>query len=299
MRRFLYSLILAGVVTAGLPIPGLQLGSALAQTTKDDATPGAITVLPARIAAFAEIMQIGPMVEVMHQEGVDYGMALETDMLGGKAGAGWPAEVSQIYDAGKMRAGIEAGLLRQYQSDAAGLAEAEAFFGSDQGQRILMLEVEARRAMLDAAAKDAAELGAQQMTEDRDPRMDLLTRFADVNDLIEMNVAGAMTSNLAFYQGMASEGAFDGELTEDQMMSDVWEQEPQVRADSTKWLMSFLTLAYEPLSDEDLEAYIAYSETPSGQRLNAALFGAFDEVFSTISRDLGAAAAREMRGSDI
>lgn len=299
MRRFLSSLILAGVVMAALPVPGLLSGPAQAQTSRDDATEDSTTVLPARIAAFARIMQIGPMVDVMRKEGVDYGLALETDMFGGKAGAGWPAEVSRIYDADKMRAGIEAGLLRQYQSDAAGLDEAEAFFGSDQGQRILMLEVEARRAMLDDAAKDAAELGAQQMTEDRDPRMDLLTRFAEVNDLIEMNVAGAMTSNLAFYQGMASEGAFDGELTEDQMMSDVWEQEPQVRADSTTWLMSFLTLAYEPLSDEDLEAYIAYSETPSGQRLNAALFGAFDEVFRTISRDLGAAAAREMRGSDI
>jgi Uncharacterized protein conserved in bacteria (DUF2059) len=291
MAQFLFHIAVAGAIALALPS-----GRAQAQ---DAATSMSSVVQPERISAFVETMQIAAMAEVMRSEGLDYGTSLESDMFGGNAGTGWQGAVSAIYDATKMTTGIESALARAFAEDEAALADAEAFFGSELGQRVLGLEVSARRAMLDDAAKDAAELAVTRMVEDRAPRMDLIRRFGEVNDLTEMNVAGAMTSNLAFYQGMQSEGAFDGEMTEEQMMSDVWAQEPQVRADSEKWLMSFLTLAYEPLSDADLEAYIAYSETPSGKRLNAAMFAAFDEVFRTISHDLGAAAARQMKGSDI
>jgi Uncharacterized protein conserved in bacteria (DUF2059) len=291
MTQFLFHMLIAGAIVLALPS-----GRAVAQ----DAVPTqSVSVQPDRVAAFVRTMQIPQIAEVMRAEGVKYGTSLETDMFGGKAGAGWQATVSGIYDAARMTAGIEASLLRTFAKDEAALAEAEAFFGSDLGKKVLTLEVDARRAMLDDGAKDAAELNVLKMTEDRDPRLALLKRFAEVNDLTEMNVAGAMTSNLSFYQGMQSEGAFGSEMTEDQMMSDVWAQEPQVRADSEKWLMSFLALAYAPLSDADLNAYITFSETTSGQRFNTALFAAFDDVFRTISHDLGAAAARQMKSSDI
>jgi hypothetical protein len=153
--------------------------------------------------------------------------------------------------------------------------------------------------MLDDATKDAAEMAAQQMVADNDPRMDLLQRFAEVNDLLEMNVAGAMSANLAFYKGLAAEGAFGEDLTEEQMLTDVWNQEAQVRTDSEKWLNSFMALAYQPLSDADVEAYIAFSETAAGQRLNTVIFAAFDETFRQVSFDLGRAAARQMQGNDI
>jgi hypothetical protein len=294
MSHVLSGICLAAAIT--IAMPG---GRVLAEVTAPQDTAPDMAVKPERIAALITTMRIGEMLDVMRSEGLAYGTSLEDDMFGGNAGAGWSGTVGRIYDVAPMQRQIEDVLLQQFASDPAVLGDIEAFFSSDQGQRIVMLEVEARRAMLDDAAKEAAELGATQMTEDRDPRMDLLKRFAEVNDLIEMNVAGAMSSNLAFYRGMADEGAFDKELTEDQMLADVWAQEPQVRADSEKWLMSFLTLAYEPLADEDLEAYIAFSESASGQRLNAALFAAFDQVFRKISRDLGQAAARQMQGQDI
>ena len=294
MSHLLFSLGLAAAIA--LAMPG---GRSIAQTITPETTVPDMAVGQERVSQLIQTMRIGDMLDVMRMEGLDYGASLEADMFGGDAGAGWQGNLGRIYDVSQMQSQIEDVLLQQFASDPATLTDIEAFFSSDQGQRILMLEVEARRAMLDDAAKEAAELRAAQMTEDRDPRMDLLKRFAEVNDLIEMNVAGAMSSNLAFYQGMADEGAFDNNLTEEQMLADVWAQEPQVRADSEKWLMSFLTLAYEPLADTDLEAYIAFSESASGQRLNTALFAAFDQVFRTISRDLGQAAARQMQGQDI
>lgn len=294
MNHVLFSLTIAAVL--GLALPTARASAEVSQSTTEAE---AVAVLSARISQLIQTMQIDDMLGIMRQEGLDYGDTLDDDMFGGSAGAGWSQAVGRIYDAETLRQRIESAMLREYAQDPSGLADTEAFFGSALGQKILALEVEARRTLLDKAAKDAAELRAQMMTDDNDPRMDLLQRFADANDLLDMNVAGAMTSNLAFYKGLAAEGAFDKELTEDQMLSDVWSQELDVRKESEKWLFSFLSLAYAPLSDPELEAYIAFSETPAGQRVNAVLFAAFDEAFRQISFDLGRAAAKQMQGSDI
>jgi hypothetical protein len=83
--------------------------------------------------------------------------------------------------------------------------------------------------------------------------------------------------------------------TEDQLLSDLWAQEPGIRADTVEWIYTFLLLAYSPASDADLEAYIAFSETQSGRQVNHGLFTAFDQVFVAISHALGLAAARQMQ----
>jgi hypothetical protein len=58
-------------------------------------------------------------------------------------------------------------------------------------------------------------------------------------------------------------------------------------------------MAYQPLNDADLEAYIEVSETRAGRVLNRALFAGFDDMYVSISRALGVAAARFMTGQDI
>ena len=83
------------------------------------------------------------------------------------------------------------------------------------------------------------------------------------------------------------------------MLADVWEQEVQIRSETEQWVYSFLLLAYQPLSDEDIEAYIQLSETSEGQVLNTALFAAFDTMYSEISHALGLASARYLSGEDI
>ena len=75
------------------------------------------------------------------------------------------------------------------------------------------------------------------------------------------------------------------------MLAEVWGQEPAIRADTVQWLLAYQTLAYEDLSDADLQAYIDLSRSDAGQAINASLFAAFDTVFNAISHDLGRAAA--------
>jgi len=137
------------------------------------------------------------------------------------------------------------------------------------------------------------------MRVDNDPRIGQLAEFIAANDLLESNVVGALNANFAFYLGLSDGGAFPNPLSQDQMLSEVWSQEGVIREDIEEWLFSFLSLAYQPLSDADLQAYIDISNTPEGQAMNQALFVAFDGIFDEISRELGLAVAQVMAGQDL
>jgi hypothetical protein len=179
------------------------------------------------------------------------------------------------------------------------MAAIAEFFASDLGTRVLGLEIEARRAFLDEAAEDAARVAADRRLSGREPRADQIERFIEVGDLLEMNVAGALSGNLAFMSGMNETGINGVKLPQDEVMEQVWGQEAQLRIDTESWLHAYLGLAYAPLTDAELDAYIAFWETPAGQRLNVALFTAFDATFRGVSEGLGRAAGQAMLGSDI
>ena len=253
-----------------------------------------------RALQLSKTLQIGEILAVMREEGLVYGTKLEPELFPGKGGAGWSSEVSRIYDIAAMQAQFDASLVKALmKEDAAMLDVMEGFFASERGQRILMLEIEARRALLDEATEDAAKVNVAEMEAAGDPRLLLIRKFAEANDLIEMNVAGALNANLAFFKGMAEAGAFDDEMTEDEMLSNVWSQEPDIRNETETWLFPYLALAYQPLSDDDMDAYLAFSDLEEGKVLNAAVFAAFNDLFTSISADLGRAAAKQMRGEDI
>ena len=123
--------------------------------------------------------------------------------------------------------------------------------------------------------------------------------FVDANELVDSNVVGAMNSNYAFYVGLMDGGAFAQDMTEDSILSDVWSQEPEIRADTIDWVYSYLALAYQPISDDDIAVYTALSKTDEGRALNRAIFGAFDTMYTTISMALGQGAAQFMVGEDL
>ncbi|MEL7459713.1 MAG: hypothetical protein AAFX59_08205 [Pseudomonadota bacterium] len=244
-----------------------------------------------------ETMRMDELIEIMQLEGVAYGDELGADMLGNSSGAGWPRVVARIYSVERM----ETEFLTEFERrlEPRHIAPLIAFFGSDQGREITNFEVSARRALLDEDVEATAKQIWQDLEGEIDPRLDIIERFVTVNDLIEANVAGTMNSSLAFYEGLATGDSEALGLTPDRIMSLVWEQETEIRANTREWVYPFLTLAFEPLSDADLEAYIAMSESEAGQALNTALMGAFDVLFVDISRDMGTAAAIYMQGEDI
>lgn len=252
---------------------------------------------PAKGAALFDALGLPEMIEIMREEGLDYGEEIATDLLSERTNAAWGAKVSDIYDVGRMRTGVAAAL-------DAGLADADVdamldFFTSEPGTDIIALEVSARRALLDDAVDTAAKENAAILLADQTPRASMVQEFVTINNLIDTNVIGAMNANFAFYSGLQDGGAFDRDLTEDQILTDVYNQEADIRRNTGEWVYAFLLLAYQPLSDEDLQAYISFSRTKPGQDLNTAMFTAFDQMFVTISRELGRASAEYMAGQDI
>lgn len=278
-------LLLAGLLA--LPLP------ALAETL---AEPPAAEV---SVATLAELMQLPALFEVLRQEGLSYGETLEKDMFPGGGGPGWKAAVDKLYDDKTLLADFTAVLDAELAKDPATLAEIIAFYQTDTGHRVAGLEVEARRAFLDEANEEAARVAAEDRAAARDPKVKLLERFITAGDMVEMNVAGALSGNLAFMQGMSKAGAYGQPMPEADLMGEVWGQESQIRDDTTSWLHAYLGLAYEPLSEREMQDYIDFMESPAGQHLNAALFLAFDQVFRQLSYDLGLAAGTAMQGQDI
>jgi len=243
------------------------------------------------------LLKIPEIIQIMREEGLKSGGELFSEMQPGRDDTEWSKELDEIYNTETMIATFNA-----HFEDTMGstdLAPLITFFGSERGRKIIQLELSGREALLDEAIGDLSKDALQTAVANDDPRLKLIERYSDVNGLVETNVEGALNSNFAFFRGMQDAGPKDRRISEEQMLFEVWSQEPQIRADTQEWVFSYLLMAYGPLSDEDLEAYIALSETEEGQAMNNALFIAFDVVFTDISYALGQGIGRFDLGEDI
>jgi hypothetical protein len=250
-----------------------------------------------RIGPLYEALGLPSLLEIMREEGIGYGRELERDLFPGRGRSAWEATVGEIYALKRMEAEVAGGLDARLTD--AEIAVIRAFFDTEAGARIVALETAARRAMLDEDVEVAAHDGWLAIEAEDGPRWALLSEFAEVNDLVESNVAGAMTSNYEFYMGLVDGKAFDFQMTEGEVLADVWSQEQSIREETVDWVFSFTSLAYQPLSDAEFRDYVSFTATPAGQALNAALFTAFNDMFAGISRDLGLGAAHYLAGQDI
>jgi hypothetical protein len=253
----------------------------------------------ADVSAIAEALRLDELFLVLRDEGVDFGNQLETDMFPGGGGPRWREAVGAIYDPQALQTRFVAVLEAELATDPETLADILAFYRTDLGQRVVGLEIDAREAFLDTAQEEAARVAAEDRFAARDPKVKLIDRFIAAGDMVEMNVAGALSANLAFMTGMSETGAYGPALPAEDMMADVWGQEDQIRADTTSWLQAYLGLAYAPLTEAELSSYTDFMESPAGKRLNAALFMAFDQTFRQVSHDLGRAAGLASLGRDI
>lgn len=254
--------------------------------------------VPARAEPVGDLMRalrIDSMLQIMRSEGLAYGGELAGDLLPGGGTRAWTVQLDEIYDVDRMR-----GLVSRGMSGVLDDADSDplvSFFTSDLGTRIIGLELAAREAMIDDAVEEAARETYRQRKGGDDPRLAQIARFIEVNDLLEANVAGALNASFRFYLGLVDGGGL--EMSESEILADVWAQEAETREDTLEWLNAFLLLAYEPLSDDELEAYITLSETAQGRVLNRALFSGFNAMYDEISYALGLAAARQMQQQEL
>lgn len=252
---------------------------------------------PSKLAELADGLRLAEMSEIMALEGADYGAEIEREMFLGRGGVRWADTVADIYSPDRVTDALRVEMAKML--DGPDLDLALDYLTSDIGTQMVTLELTARRAMLDKAVDDAARQRLMEMRENDDARLALLSEFIAANGLVEQNVASGLNAQFAFYRGLVQGGAFERPPPEPEILAQIWEGEPELRAETNDWLMSYLAMAYAPASDDELQAYIDFSTTPAGQRLNNALFNGFDVVFSRISLDLGLAAAQFIAVQDI
>ena len=246
-------------------------------------------------AELIDALGIPELLEVMRTEGESYGVEIGADFLTDGGGSSWNAVVRRLYDIDKMQVWVTRGLNEEIASEH--LDPLLAFFQSPTGKRIVEQELIAREAFLDTATEEAARAAYRAAGEDEAGRIALLKEYVAANELIEFNVAGALTSNLRFYRGLVEGGAL--EMTEEEMLAEVWDQEEEIRADTEEWLMAYLMMAYAPLEDDEIAEYVVLSGTDAGKALNRALFAGFDGMYADLSYALGLAVARQMEGEEL
>lgn len=249
----------------------------------------------ANAEALSKVLKLPEVVDILHGEGMEYAESIEREMLPGGGGAFWDSVVLELYDKAAMERALTDILSSEMTADQ--IDGSIAFFGTEQGQSILTFENAARAAMADPDVEEIARATYVELRETGSPRLNQIDRFVAANDLVERNVAGALSSQFQFFRGLADGGAFV--MSDDDILADVYGQEPEIRADTEEWLLAFLLMAYQPLDDDTMDAYIAYSSTEAGRALNGALFEGFEQVYRDISYGLGLAASRAMTGSDL
>lgn len=254
--------------------------------------------VPEQVDALLDAIRLRDTVEVMTEESLSYGQEIGDDiMAGGGQSPVWVAQLQDIYDVDRQYAVMRRVMARELgDRDLTPILE---FYGDGVGAEAIALEIEARRALLDQAAEDAAIARLEELRDDNDPRLDLVEQFVEANDLVELNVSGGLNAEFAFLSGFYTGSGAVAVIPESDILSEVWGREQEVRDSTSEWLAYYLLMAYHPLSDAELQAYIDYSETEAGRALNLALFAAFDVLFTQTSRELGFATGQMVVGEDI
>lgn len=268
-----------GVVTAGMfaPVP------AQAQTLESD------------LQNLNNLIKLPETFDIMRLEGLENDKSLAEDLFGNREDPTWARTLDKIYATDRMTGIYNDALSAVLQRDGALVGDVTPFLASELGQRIIGLELEARRTTLDPIALGAAREVYAELAQTDKPRSDLIERLVVAGDLMEGNVSTALNANIAFSRAIAKAGGA-GAIDEDELLANVWALEPEVRVSVADFIYPLMALAYAPLSDDELTRYVEFFESDVGQRFNAALMTAFEPVMIDLSGQLGAEAGRLMSG---
>lgn len=218
----------------------------------------------------------------------------------GEPRPGYARQVSEIHDPARVAPMLLQGFSQAVADTPPDLVQAAiAYLETPFGQRVVQLEMDARRVLIDPDADEAARADFHRAWRNGAPRAAMIREMLDGADLVEPNVAAALNATLTFSRGFDIAGGNQVPLNESQMMADIWAQEGEFRIETTDWLLGFMMYAYSPLSDDELRDYTAFSASPEGLALTRLLFSAFEPVIEMTSRQMGQAAAVQMQGRSL
>lgn len=273
---------------------GAAAGLALCHATLAEAQPRADS------QRLWQVLQLDALMQLMAAEALAEAETMEQGSFPRGGDGLWLDVVAEIHDPATLESLFREGVSGAVEAvDPQELDQALDFYATALGQRVIGLELSAREVVLDPAAEEDAESDFAFAQASDHPRVDQIQRFIESGDLLDLNVAGAMNAALAFSFGYEEAGGYQMPMSEQQLLADVWGQEAQIREDVESWMLSYLFLAYSPLSDADLEAYIRFQASDAGHALSRVLSAGFDRLFTETSHNMGFAFATQMRGREL
>lgn len=250
----------------------------------------------ADLQAINALTHLPETLDLIRQEGIQQGKDLGADLFGDSEDPNWLSALDRVYDTGQMTGLYNAALRQVLAQDPSLSNNIRPFLDSDLGQRVITLELEARRTTMDKVAMQAAREVFVELEKTDKFRRAQIERLVVAGDLIEANVMAGLNGNLTFYKAMAAVGTPGTPNDEAELLAQVWSQEADIRASVEEFLYPIMALAYAPLNEDELQSYVDFSESPAGTRFNDALSKAFDPLMIELSRKLGTEAGKLLSG---
>ncbi|MBE1281846.1 MAG: DUF2059 domain-containing protein [Rhodobacteraceae bacterium] len=240
-----------------------------------------------------QVMRLDDLAMLLHQEGVSQGQLLDADLLAGRGGVTWQNTVQHSYDPDRIASFVNQAIQEDLTHQQ--IVDVQAFYRSEFGRRVLGLELQARELMANPDIEAEALVNRSRAAEENSALYRSVRTFMQVNDLVELNVKGALNSNEQFLRAFVRQGS-SHELDD---LWEIWTDAQRIEANVIEWLEAYLLLAYGPLENEEMSVYIAFCKSSEGQAVNRSLFRGFDIAYREIYGELGAAAASVLVSEDL
>ena len=169
------------------------------------------------------------------------------------------------------------------------LAEADqkqvlTWLDSDTGKKINLLEEQSGE-VTDRKKRDQ-ESSAYAATLPKN-RSDRIQRFMQVVRASEAMASLIINNNLAIANGLAMTAPVQELISLEALSKQLESQRPQLIASMDKRLLAEYAYIYRTVTDAEIDAYIAFAETPSGRKYHAAFIAAIERAMTEASLVVG------------
>ena len=169
------------------------------------------------------------------------------------------------------------------------LAEADqkqvlTWLDSDTGKKINLLEEQSGE-VTDRKKRDQ-ESSAYAATLPKN-RSDRIQRFMQVVRVSEGMASLIINNNLAIANGLAMTAPVQELINLEALSKQLESQRPQLIASMDKRLLAEYAYIYRTVTDAEIDAYIAFAETPSGRKYHAAFIAAIERAMTEASLVVG------------
>lgn len=185
-------------------------------------------------------------------------------MLGmpeGQFGSDWTRLTEEVFASDIMR-GLAVDILVETLDDET-LNHGAAFYASELGQRLIVVENESHMMEDDAAKKAEGEALIAQMVEDGAPRLDLLQRMTRAIAAADTSVRAVQEIQLRFLLAASAAGVIELRMDATELRAFMKSQEPQMRMSILQGAITNAAYTYRSISDADVKAYVIALEDPT------------------------------------